>query len=307
MGCCCEWRAPKPLRYVLPCMIVGLIMYLYCSFVTCAQTLVLERGASFLELPLFHSLTFLLCWSLVQTLWSRDSFLAQRTLRSEEMKAIATEMETSRIETKMNGAVRTCRKCRVLKPDRTHHCNGPSLRLHQQVRAKKEMRTLHVTFNAVSTGNRCIGYFNYKFFVQFLGWSAATCLYQSSLLFRYVLAESLDRAGTLYMFGKLGFFNLHLQIVSVFFTSACVGIALGCFYLMHLYFVANNYSTLEYCEKRDDPDYINYYNVGLGYNFQEVFGTYWELPYWFVPLHSPSIRKRDGNYFPLNKHFIKIE
>ncbi|RLN50723.1 hypothetical protein BBJ29_006506, partial [Phytophthora kernoviae] len=65
--------------------------------------------------------------------------------------------------------------------------------------------------------NKCIGYFNYKFFVLFLGWSAATCLYQSSLLFRYALAESMERTTTLYFFGKLGLLSPHLQIVSVFF------------------------------------------------------------------------------------------
>jgi hypothetical protein len=48
--------------------------------------------------------------------------------------------------------------------------------------------------------------------VLFLGWSSATCLYQSSLVFRFVLAESLDRAATLYFFGKLELWSPHLQV-----------------------------------------------------------------------------------------------
>ncbi|KAG7379078.1 Palmitoyltransferase zdhhc15 [Phytophthora pseudosyringae] len=297
MGCCCEWRAPKPLRYVLPCVIVGVIVYLYSSFVIFAHGRVLAAGASPWELLLFHAMTALLCWSLAQTLRSGDSFLPHRTLtrgQLHELKLQAAETDEALVEAKMNGAIRTCRKCRALKPDRTHHCSTC-----RRCVLKMDHHCVYI--------NKCIGYFNYKFFVLFLGWSASTCLYQSSLLFRYVLAESLNRAATLYFFGKLGLFNPHLQAVSVFFGSTCLGLALACFYLMHLYFVANNYSTLEYCEKREDPDYINYYNVGIVRNFQEVFGTFRELPLWFVPVHSPSFWKRDGKTFPLNIKFTKVD
>uniref|UniRef100_H3GTM4 Palmitoyltransferase n=1 Tax=Phytophthora ramorum TaxID=164328 RepID=H3GTM4_PHYRM len=297
MGCCCEWRAPRPLRYVLPCMIVGVILYLYSSFVVFNHARVLESGAETWELLLFHVMTFLLCWSLTQTLLSTDSFLPRRTLSKEkmvELKLQQTEPADSLVECKMNGAVRTCRKCRALKPDRTHHCSTC-----KRCVLKMDHHCVYI--------NKCIGYFNYKHFVLFLGWSAATCLYQSSLIFRYVLAESLDRAATLYFFGKLGLFSPHLQAVSVFFGSACLGLALACFYLMHLYFTACNFSTLEYCEKRDDPDYINYYNVGVLRNFQEVFGTFRELPYWFVPVQPPSFWKRDGKTFPLNTKYIKVD
>lgn len=59
---------------------------------------------------------------------------------------------------------------------------------------------------------RCIGYFNYKYFLQFLGWSAVTCLYQSTLLFRYVLANHIDKASSLFFFGKLSLFTPSLQV-----------------------------------------------------------------------------------------------
>ncbi|UIZ27805.1 hypothetical protein KXD40_004555 [Peronospora effusa] len=291
MGCCCDWRAPKPLRYVLPCLIIWVIVYLYSSFVIFAHARVLTGGASPWELYLFHCLTFLLCWSLAQTLQSGDSFLARRTLSKPQLQELAatqsTDCDDSRVESKMNGGVRTCRKCRAQKPDRTHHCSTC-----RQCVLKMDHHCVYI--------NKCIGYFNYKFFVLFLGWSAITCLYQSSLLFRYVLTE------TFVHFGKLELLNPRVQIVSVFFGSTCLGLALACFYMMHLYLVANNYSTLEYCEKRDDSDYVNYYNVGVLQNFQEVFGTFHEFPYWFVPIHSPSFQKRDGKTFPLNK-FIKAD
>lgn len=291
MGCCCAWRAPRPLRFVLPSIIVGVILYLYVAFVVFAQSRAVRAGATIAEILPFHAMTALLSWSLAQTLRSSDSFVPRRTLSKEQLQQ---EPDESLVECKLNGNRRTCRKCRALKPDRTHHCSTC-----RRCVLKMDHHCVYI--------NKCIGYFNYKFFVLFLGWSAATCLYQSSLLFRYVLAESLDRAATLYFFGKLGLFSEHLQTVSVFFFTTCLGLALACFYLMHLYFTARNYSTLEYCEKRDDPDYINYYTVGIARNFQEVFGTFREFPYWFIPVHSPSFRKRDGKTFPLNVKYTKVD
>lgn len=91
----------------------------------------------------------------------------------------------------------------------------------------------------------------------------------------------------------------------VFFGSTCLGAALFCFYCMHLAFTAFNYSTLEYCEKRGDAGYVNYFNVGVVRNFQQVFGTFREFPYWFVPMHSPSVLSTQGKFFPVNHKFDK--
>lgn len=126
MRCCCEWRAPKSLRYVLPCIIVGTIAYLYFSFVLFAHGRLIGAGASLGELLLFHAMTFLVGWSLAQTLRSGESFLPRHTLTKKlliEIKANTLDALDVPIETKMNGSVRICRKCRALKPDRTHHCS----------------------------------------------------------------------------------------------------------------------------------------------------------------------------------------
>ncbi|CAI5713361.1 unnamed protein product [Hyaloperonospora brassicae] len=297
---CCDGPVLKVARYVLPGVILSIILYLYWSFVLFAQSRILASGASHAEVLLFHYFVGLLSWSFAQTLRSQRSFLPRRTLSTTQREALTTSVvpQTARsdafIEVKANGAARVCRKCRAGKPDRTHHCSTC-----RRCVLKMDHHCIFL--------NKCIGYDNYKFFVQFLGWSAATCLYQSSLLYRYVLATSLGRAATLYVFGKLGLLSPHLQIVSVFVGSACLGLALACFYMVHLYFVANNYSTLEYCEKRTDPEYVNYFNMGIVRNFQEVFGTFREFPYWFVPVHSPSFLKRDGKSFPLNRKLVKVD
>lgn len=91
----------------------------------------------------------------------------------------------------------------------------------------------------------------------------------------------------------------------VFFLSFCLGAALFCFYLMHLYFTARNYSTLEFYEKRREPYYVNFFDLGVVRNFQEVFGTFREFPYWFVPVQSPSTLRALGRRFPVNSKYEK--
>jgi hypothetical protein len=87
-----------------------------------------------------------------------------------------------------------------------------------------------------------------------------------------------------------------------------LGAALLCFYLGHVALTAFNYTTLEYCEKRrDGDDYVNYFYLGILGNFQQVLGTYRELPYWFLPLATPSVVRRGGTSFPVNAKFAKAE
>lgn len=94
-------------------------------------------------------------------------------------------------------------------------------------------------------------------------------------------------------------------MVLVFFFSFCLGAALLCFYVMHLFFTARNYSTLEFYEKRREPEYVNFFDLGVVRNFQEVFGTFREFPYWVVPVQSPSTLRSRGRRFPVNSKYAK--
>lgn len=91
----------------------------------------------------------------------------------------------------------------------------------------------------------------------------------------------------------------------MFFCTTCLGAALLCFYLMHLFLTLFNYTTIDYCEKRREPEYVHYYNVGILRNLQLVFGTWSEFPYWFLPLPTPSVyqAKDAGIRFPVNSKF----
>lgn len=145
MGCCCEWRAPRQLRYVLPAIIIAIIVSLYSSFAYYAQPLLSAAGVHWTELLSFHVMTALLCASLAQTLLSTDSFVKKNTLprkQKEALDAVLNAKDTDEwgvrassaakalpdgtppmVESKMNGEIRYCRKCRAVKPDRAHHCS----------------------------------------------------------------------------------------------------------------------------------------------------------------------------------------
>lgn len=123
MGCCgCRWRAPRQLRYVAPAVVFALIGWLYGSFTHFAQPLLLLAGVSAWELAAFHVMTLLLCASLARCLLSRESFVPRNTLARGQTPEPQLGAGAA-VESKMNGDVRFCRKCRAVKPDRAHHCS----------------------------------------------------------------------------------------------------------------------------------------------------------------------------------------
>lgn len=127
--CCCDWRAPSQVRYVAPVVVAGIIAWLHGSFTYYAQPRLLAMNAHWGELLAFHTLTALLISSLSQCLLSQESFVPRRTLRKKfkqlgEDNNDSSDDEAEVVEWKMNGERRVCRKCRALKPDRTHHCSS---------------------------------------------------------------------------------------------------------------------------------------------------------------------------------------
>jgi len=64
----------------------------------------------------------------------------------------------------MSGSVRFCDKCKIIKPDRSHHCSVCSCCV-----LKMDHHCPWV--------NNCVNFFNYKFFVLFLGYALIYCLY----------------------------------------------------------------------------------------------------------------------------------
>ncbi|KAH8301846.1 hypothetical protein KR059_012686 [Drosophila kikkawai] len=184
----------------------------------------------------------------------------------------------------MNGSVRFCEKCKIVKPDRAHHCSVCSCCV-----LKMDHHCPWV--------NNCVNFYNYKFFVLFLGYALVYCLYvafttlHDFVQFWKVGAYENNAQGQLNS-GGMGRFH----ILFLFFIAIMFAISLVSLFGYHIYLVLVNRTTLESFRapifRVGGPD-KNGYNLGRFANFCEVFGDDWQ--YWLLPVFSS---RGDGYSFP---------
>lgn len=70
--------------------------------------------------------------------------------------------------------VRFCDKCKIVKPDRSHHCS---------VCRKCVLKMDH----HCPWVNNCVSYSNYKYFILFLAYGLLMCIYVVSTTAEYVI------------------------------------------------------------------------------------------------------------------------
>ncbi|XP_053965424.1 palmitoyltransferase ZDHHC20-B isoform X2 [Anastrepha ludens] len=165
----------------------------------------------------------------------------------------------------LNGSVRFCEKCKIIKPDRAHHCS---------VCGSCVLKMDH----HCPWVNNCVNFTNYKFFVLFLGYALLYCLYVALTSLEYFI-----RFWRGDLNGGMGRFH----ILFLFFVSLMFAISLVSLFGYHIYLTLMNRTTLEAFRapifRIGGPD-KNGYNLGKYANFQEVFGDNWRL--WFLPVYS---------------------
>ncbi|XP_020801107.1 palmitoyltransferase ZDHHC15 isoform X3 [Drosophila serrata] len=178
----------------------------------------------------------------------------------------------------MNGSVRFCEKCKIVKPDRAHHCSVCSCCV-----LKMDHHCPWV--------NNCVNFYNYKFFVLFLGYALVYCLYVAFTTLHDFVQFWKVGAGQLNG-GGMGRFH----ILFLFFIAIMFAISLVSLFGYHIYLVLVNRTTLESFRapifRVGGPD-KNGYNLGRFANFCEVFGDDWQ--YWLLPVFSS---RGDGYSFP---------
>ncbi|XP_033234529.1 palmitoyltransferase ZDHHC15B isoform X4 [Drosophila pseudoobscura] len=175
----------------------------------------------------------------------------------------------------MNGSVRFCEKCKIIKPDRAHHCsvcNSCVLKMDH-----------HCPWV-----NNCVNFYNYKFFVLFLGYALIYCLYVAfTTLHDFVQFWKGQLNGS-------GVGRFH--ILFLFFISIMFAISLVSLFGYHIYLVLVNRTTLESFRapvfRVGGPD-KNGFNLGRYANFCEVFGDDWQ--YWPLPIFTS---RGDGFSYP---------
>ncbi|KYR01039.1 hypothetical protein DLAC_02126 [Tieghemostelium lacteum] len=198
---------------------------------------------------------------------------------------IYKEYDLQCYESNSLGEARKCVKCNSYKPDRTHHCS-------------KCKRCILKMDHHCPFVNNCIGFFNYKYFILFLGWATVLCFYIMVTTignFKNLLDPRMQMAPSI--------------LLGVIFIIALVfGIGLAAFTISHLRYVFYNETTIEHFEKNSPKSTHpsakrlyrqgdtessssasyrprNKYNINYTHNFKSVFG---ESPWiWFLPIQLP--------------------
>ncbi|CAD5225620.1 unnamed protein product [Bursaphelenchus okinawaensis] len=287
-----------------------IILFAYCVyvyvFVLCGKMLTSNIQAS-IYLFVFGSLTLMMVWSLVQTIFTSvsrvpaiyyvdeatDKKLKEVTPFANDRyvpdKSSATQIEDQikilvqvveqkhllMVETDHYGRVRYCYQCSLLKPDRSHHCSSCGFCV-----VKYDHHCPWI--------NKCVSHSNYKFFLLYLFYGCALVIWTlaTSLegLIRYFVHQNwAEEAGY--------FVQLLISMIM------CAGFGyypLGELLIYHYGLIALNETT---CEQAKPPiirgDYMADYNFGRAFNFRAVFG--WGL--WLFPVNTTTI---DGLHFPVH-------
>lgn len=174
----------------------------------------------------------------------------------------------------LNGSVRFCEKCKLVKPDRAHHCsvcNGCVLKMDH-----------HCPWV-----NNCVGFSNYKFFILFLGYSIILCLFVTMTCIEYVIDYWQGS------FQDMGRFH----VLFLFFVAMMFSVSLLSLFGYHCFLVAHNRTTLETFRAPvfpGGPDKHGF-DIGKYNNFKQVFGA--NPKTWFTPIYTSL---GDGIDFPTN-------
>ncbi|KAI1296864.1 Palmitoyltransferase ZDHHC2 [Halotydeus destructor] len=177
------------------------------------------------------------------------------------------------------GDFRLCEKCNLIKPDRAHHCS-----VCETCVLKMDHHCPWV--------NNCVCHANYKFFVLFLGYAFALCIFSAAAslpsFLRFWKHQSVGGGG------GGGSEQQPLHILFLFFVSIMFAISLVSLFGYHVFLTLKNRSTLESFRP---PVFAGAagagaggnkraYDLGARNNWQQVFGS--RTLYWFLPITTSS-------------------
>lgn len=157
-----------------------------------------------------------------------------------------------------------CQRCLKTKPDRCHHCS------------QCNRCVLKMDHHCPWVAN-CIGFFNYKYFMNMLVYTTATCwfvLATSWQVFSHVLGER----------GESVDYRVAYYVVTSYLLAGTLGFVITGFLAFHLWLISKQYTTIEFCEKRSDNEAAfrtSPYTRGTLGNLRGVFGDNPIL--WLVP------------------------
>jgi len=139
----------------------------------------------------------------------------------------------------------------------------------------------------------CIGFYNYKFFMNMLIHCALT---------NWVIVIASYPVINRTMTNPDSFNYLTSYFIMTSYILSCVlGLIITLFMCFHLYLICCMYTTIEFCEKRSEDDNSFHmrmpYNRGFCQNFRTVFG--YNPFFWLIPFF-PNY-EGDGIMFKLSR------
>ena len=159
-------------------------------------------------------------------------------------------------------STRRCRFCLLVKTERMHHC-----RTCKKCFLKADHHCYFI--------NNCIGFKNYKYFFCFL--------FYSLVLLVFVCITMIN--GLKYCYIEYGIDSLNFLVFTLTYSLAVITLfSIVYFFSLHLYFITNNLTTIEYIEKyKKNIKLINKnpYNLGAWNNFKAVLGS--NIFLWIFP------------------------
>uniref|UniRef100_A0A671DGW3 Palmitoyltransferase n=3 Tax=Rhinolophus ferrumequinum TaxID=59479 RepID=A0A671DGW3_RHIFE len=283
---CCR----RVLAWVPVLIIVLVVLWSYYAYVfeLCLVT-VLSPAEKVIYLIFYHAIFVFFTWTYWKSIFTLPqqpnqkfhlSYADKERYENEERPEVQKQMLVDMakklpVYTRTgSGAVRFCDRCHLIKPDRCHHCSVCA------------MCVLKMDHHCPWVNN-CIGFSNYKFFLQFLAYSVLYCLYIATTVFSYFIK---------YWRGELPSVRSKFHVLFLLFVACMFFVSLVVLFGYHCWLVSRNKTTLEaFCTPvfTSGPE-KNGFNLGFIKNIQQVFGD--KKKFWLIPIGSSP---GDGHSFPM--------
>lgn len=269
-------------------------------------------------LVIFHILFVFAFWSYLQTIFgstgripsnfeippevSEDLAKASTHEQREEILSYLVKKNDLPVSCRTyNGGIRYCEKCNIIKPDRCHHCSicGACI-------LKMDHHCPWI--------NNCVSFNNYKFFVLFLGYTFALCVFTGATTFPYflkfwnladmkpvnngtttmttadnnmtTLEQPTNTDTNPHEIQSIVPFGVKFHILFLFFVTTMLAMGVMCLFIYHIHLLLQNRSTLEAFRPplmTYGPD-RNAFNLGKKENCNQLFGRNKLL--WLVPIFT---------------------
>eukprot|EP00930_Biecheleria_cincta_P071028 TRINITY_DN58588_c0_g1_i1.p1 TRINITY_DN58588_c0_g1~~TRINITY_DN58588_c0_g1_i1.p1 ORF type:complete len:478 (-),score=66.08 TRINITY_DN58588_c0_g1_i1:56-1489(-) len=259
----------RPIVELLPVVAVGTIMgTLYVTF-SWAFIPAVGLSATSTSSVIFHSSFILAGLSYERGLTVDPGRIPDDWQKDEDGKPLFERNGSRWIfineRKRKGGALRFCNKEQKFKPDRAHFCSAMQ---------RNVLRMDHYCPWLVN----CVGHHNHKYFILFLFYTVLASI--------TVDAQAIPALCFRTFSGGHTFMIVQGTIISSLLTGV-----LGPFFGFHCWLMANNMTTIEFCEKKRDREASpnparSPYDIGLYKNIQCIMGDQW--PLWFLPISGPA-------------------